>query len=85
MGDILSLVEKAEESIKADDAEVMMKRIMEQKFDFNDFLKQTKMTTGMGGMSSVSRMIPGKGSQSAEYSSALLIRPAWMGTNSCDA
>lgn len=63
MGDILSLVEKAEEAIQTDDAEVMMKRIMEQKYDFNDFLKQNKMTTGMGGMSKVSRLIPGKISQ----------------------
>ena len=63
MGDILSLVEKAEEAIQTDDAEVMMKRIMEQKYDFNDFLKQNKMTTGMGGMSKVSRLIPGKSLQ----------------------
>ena len=60
MGDVLSLVEKAEEAMKDDDAEALMKRIMEEKFDFNDWLKQTKTMTKMGGMSSVSRMIPGK-------------------------
>lgn len=60
MGDVLSLVEKAEEAMKDDDAEALMKRIMQEKFDFNDWLKQTKTMTKMGGMSSVSRMIPGK-------------------------
>ena len=60
MGDVLSLVEMAEKSIKADDAEAMMKKMMDNKFDFDDFLKQFKMVSGMGGgMTSVMKMLPG--------------------------
>ena len=60
MGDVLSLVEMAEKNIKADDAEAMMKKMMENKFDFDDFLKQFKMVSGMGGgMTSVMKMLPG--------------------------
>ncbi len=59
MGDVLSLVEKAEETIKADEAEEMTKRIMEQKFDFNDFLKQSQMMSRMGSMGSITKMLPG--------------------------
>ncbi len=59
MGDVLSLVEKAEESIKADEADQMTKRIMQQKFDFNDFLKQSQMMSSMGGMGNLTKMLPG--------------------------
>ena len=59
MGDVLTLVEKAEESIKADEADEMTKRIMQQKFDFNDFLKQSQMMSGMGGMGNLTKMLPG--------------------------
>ena len=60
MGDILSLVEMAESSIKENEAEAMMARIMKNKFDFNDFLKQYRMVSGMGGgMSSVMKLLPG--------------------------
>ena len=59
MGDILSLVESAEQNIKQDEAELMTKRIMENKFDFNDFLTQSQMMGKMGSMSSVMKMLPG--------------------------
>lgn len=59
MGDVVTLVEKAEEAIKADEAEAAIARMMTAKFDFNDFLKQYKMVTGMGSMSEVMKMIPG--------------------------
>ena len=60
MGDVLSLVEKAEEAIKDSEVQEATKRIMEEKFDFNDFLKQSKMMSGMGGMSNLTKMLPGK-------------------------
>lgn len=60
MGDILSLVESAEQNIKVDDAERMTKRIMENKFDFNDFLTQSQMMGKMGSMGTVMKMLPGK-------------------------
>eukprot|EP00889_Picochlorum_renovo_P003990 jgi/Picre1/31020/NNA_006378.t1 len=46
MGDVVSLVEKAEAAIKEEEAAEMTKKIMSAKFDFNDFLKQYKMVTG---------------------------------------
>jgi len=62
MGDIVTLVEKAEDAIKAEEAEEMTRKIMLAKFDFNDFLAQYKMVTGMGSMTQVVKMIPGMGS-----------------------
>ncbi|KAJ1686264.1 hypothetical protein LUZ63_017654 [Rhynchospora breviuscula] len=59
MGDVLSLVEKAEEVMKKEDAEEMQKKIMSANFDFNDFLKQTRMVAKMGSMSKILGMIPG--------------------------
>ena len=59
MGDVLTLVEKAEAAIKEEDAEAMAKRMMSAKFDFNDFLKQYKMVSGMGNMASIMKMLPG--------------------------
>ena len=59
MGDIVTLVEKAEDAIKKEEAEVAIARMMTAKFDFNDFLKQYKMVMGMGSMGEVMKMIPG--------------------------
>ncbi|KAK9804333.1 hypothetical protein WJX72_007576 [[Myrmecia] bisecta] len=59
MGDILTLVEKAEQSIKASEAEEITKKIMQAKFDFNDFVKQYKMVTSMGTMGQLVKMFPG--------------------------
>ena len=56
---MLTLVEKAEAAIKEEDAEAMAKRMMSAKFDFNDFLKQYKMVSGMGSMASIMKMLPG--------------------------
>ena len=60
MGDVLTLVEKAEATIKEGDAEAMTKRMLSAKFDFNDFLKQFRMVSGMGSMSSIMKMLPGE-------------------------
>lgn len=59
MGDVLTFVEKAQEVMVKEDAEKMQKRIMESKFDFNDFLSQTRNLSRMGSMSSVMKFIPG--------------------------
>ncbi|KAL4443989.1 hypothetical protein ABPG75_011726 [Micractinium tetrahymenae] len=59
MGDVVSLVEKAEEAVNADEAAELAKRMMTAKFDFNDFLKQYKMVSGMGNLSSLVKMLPG--------------------------
>ena len=63
-GDILSLVEKAEESIQADEAQRVTQRLLAAKFDFNDFLAQFKMMNNMGSMGAVMKMLPGAGRNS---------------------
>ncbi len=60
MGDVLTLVEKAEAAIKEEDAEAVTKRLLSAKFDFNDFLKQYKMVSGMGSMGTIMKMLPGQ-------------------------
>lgn len=73
MGDVLTLVEKAEESIKADEADRVMKRLMQNKFDFNDFLEQTRMMSNMGSMGSVMKMLPGVSSVAS-----VVFRYVWL-------
>ncbi len=59
MGDVLTLVEKAEEAIKKEEADAALKRIMTNKFDFDDFLSQYRMVTRMGTMGQVMKLLPG--------------------------
>mmetsp|Transcript_6365 Transcript_6365/g.14123 ORF Transcript_6365/g.14123 Transcript_6365/m.14123 type:complete len:540 (+) Transcript_6365:46-1665(+) len=58
MGDVLTLYEKAAQAIKAEEAEENMKRMMESKFDFNDFLKQWQTVNNMGG-TQLMKLLPG--------------------------
>lgn len=57
-GDVLGLIEKAEEYADEIDDEDMSKKMMEGKFDLNDFLAQMKMMKKMGGLSSILKMLP---------------------------
>lgn len=50
---------QAEAAIKAEEAEALAKRIMEAKFDFEDFLKQYKLVSNMGSMQQIMKMLPG--------------------------
>jgi signal recognition particle subunit SRP54 len=59
MGDILSLVEKAQEEIDEDEAMNMMEKMMTGKFNYNDLLKQMKMIKRMGKFSGILKMMPG--------------------------
>jgi len=59
MGDIVSLVEKATESIDMDDAENSIKRLQKGKYDLNDFLKQMKQIEKMGPLENLLKLIPG--------------------------
>ncbi|KAG9130985.1 hypothetical protein Leryth_006749 [Lithospermum erythrorhizon] len=61
MGDVLSFVEKAQEVMRQEEAEDLQKKIKSAKFDFNDFLKQTRTVAKMGSMARVVGMIPGMG------------------------
>ncbi len=55
----VSLVEKAAESIKAEDAEELAKRMMAGKFDMNDLRKQLQQMQNMGGLGMLAGMMPG--------------------------
>ena len=61
MGDVLSLVEKAQDNIKESDAESMMKNLEKGKFTVEDFLKQMEMMSSLGSMTSIMKMLPGMG------------------------
>ena len=59
MGDMLTLIEKAEEVFEKDEAEAAAARLMEGQFTFDDFLDQMQQLKKMGSMSSVLKMMPG--------------------------
>lgn len=61
MGDIVSLVEKAAETINQDDAKKLEQRIKKGQFDLNDLAKQFVTMRKMGGMGSILGMLPGLG------------------------
>ncbi|AFO88995.1 signal recognition particle protein [Phaeobacter inhibens] len=59
MGDIVALVEKAQETIEAEQAERMMKRMMKGHFNMNDLKMQLEQMIQMGGMQGMMQMMPG--------------------------
>lgn len=61
MGDVRSLVEKAQETIDEDEAEKMQKKLLSQRFDFNDFLKSMQQIRRMGSFKDLLGMLPGVG------------------------
>ncbi len=61
MGDVLSLVEKAEEAINQDEAMGMMQNLEKGKFTINDFVKQMETINRLGSFGSILKMIPGMG------------------------
>jgi len=61
MGDILSLVEKAQEHVDQKEAAAQAKRMLEAKFTFDDFLKQLQQVRKMGPIGDLMKMIPGMG------------------------
>lgn len=61
MGDIVSLVEKAQEQFDVDEARKLQKKIAKNQFNFNDFLKQIKQIQKMGNVKDLMGMIPGMG------------------------
>lgn len=62
MGDVLTLIEKAEETISKEEAEKQAKKILDAKFTFDDFMDQMQQVRKMGGLSSILKMLPGSGS-----------------------
>ena len=63
MGDVLTLIEKAEQQMDRQEAEAQGKKLMSGKFDFEDFLRQMRMIKRMGPLSGLLGMIPGLGKQ----------------------
>lgn len=61
MGDIVTLVEKAQEQFDAKEAQKLQKKIAKNQFDFNDFLAQLKQIKKMGNIKDLASMIPGMG------------------------
>jgi signal recognition particle subunit SRP54 len=61
MGDVVSLVEKAQEVVDEKQAEKMMNRLENKQFSIDDFMKQMEQISKLGSMSSILKMIPGMG------------------------
>src|SRR4051812_1404774 len=63
MGDVLTLIERAEAAVEDDEKEELERRVMQGEFSFDDFLKSYKMLRRMGPLQGVLKMIPGLGKQ----------------------
>ena len=63
MGDMLTLIEKAENTISQKDAEKMAKKLEENRFDMDDLLEQLRQIQKMGSLKSIIGMLPGVGSK----------------------
>ena len=61
MGDIVSLVERAQEQFDEEEAKRIQKRIAKNQFDFDDFMKQIQQVKKMGNLKELASMIPGVG------------------------
>ncbi len=61
MGDIVTLVEKAQEQYDVEEARILQKKIAKNQFNFNDFLKQIQQIKKMGNVKDLMAMIPGIG------------------------
>lgn len=59
MGDVLSIIEKAEEAFDEEEAIKLEQKLKKQSFDLNDYLKQLRQMKKMGSFSSILKMIPG--------------------------
>jgi signal recognition particle subunit SRP54 len=63
MGDVLTLIERAEQAVEQDEQEELERRMLAGQFTFDDFLASTRMLKKMGPLKGVMKMIPGMGSQ----------------------
>jgi signal recognition particle subunit SRP54 len=70
MGDIVALVEKAQQTIEAEQAERMMRRFTKGQFNMNDLMMQLEQMIKMGGMESVMGMMPGMGKMAKQMDEA---------------
>ncbi|MCC1490979.1 signal recognition particle protein [Cognatishimia sp. F0-27] len=70
MGDIVSLVEKAQQTLEAEQAERMMKRFSKGQFNMNDLKMQLEQMMKMGGMEGMMAMMPGAGKMAKQMGDA---------------
>ena len=63
MGDVLTLIEKAQETVDEEKAKAMTQKLKKAQFGFDDYLESMNQMKKMGGLSSVLAMLPGLGSQ----------------------
>ena len=61
MGDVVSLVEKAQENLDQDEAARMAEKLAKAEFDFDDFLSQMRQMKKLGSVGSIAQMLPGMG------------------------
>jgi len=69
MGDVVSLVERAADSIEAEDAQRMAEKFNAGQFDFNDLLSQFRQMSKMGGIGALAKMLPGLGKMAGQLES----------------
>lgn len=67
MGDVVSLVEKAEELYDKEQADLLDRKIKKDQFDFNDFVSQIKKINSIGSLKSVLSFIPGMGGMADSF------------------
>ncbi len=71
MGDVMSLIEKAESAIDKDKAKEMERKFKKASFGFDDYLESVNQMRNMGGLSSVLSMMPGLGAQSKQIEESI--------------
>ena len=71
MGDVMSLIEKAEAAVDQEAAQEMSKKLKKMDFDFNDYLTSLEQMNKMGGISSILNMLPGMGNKMKDVESMI--------------
>ena len=79
MGDVVSLVEKAQETIAEEEAETLARKMQKGRFDFDDLAKQLRQIRTMGGLGGIAKLLPGVGKvqkqlANANVDEAILVR-----------
>ena len=70
MGDVVSLVEKAQETIAEEEAETLARKMQKGRFDFDDLAKQLRQIRTMGGLGGIAQLLPGVGKVQKQLANA---------------
>ena len=71
MGDVLTMIEKAQEAIDEEEAKKLEQKMKKAEFDFEDYLESMNQMKKLGGLSSILGMIPGMGMKASDIESAI--------------